>query len=70
MTGQADEGRFTIDDCLRAGYCPSGVRRWLHDHDYPVKSFLREGMPMDVARGFGDAFIERALKIKEQRDGR
>ncbi|MDW7746593.1 hypothetical protein [Halomonas sp.] len=70
------EPRFTVDDVIRAGGCPAGIRRWFtaRGDDLPpgvtLRSFLREGMSVDEARTCRDAFIERALRLKETADGR
>ncbi len=70
------DDRFTVDDVIRAGGCPSGIRRWFTGNaerlpeGVNLRSFLEEGMPMDVATGLNDAFIERALALKEGDRGR
>ena len=68
--------RFTVDDVIRAGGCPMGIRRWFasHEGDLPagltLKSFLREGMSIETARGLRDGFVNRALALKEADNGR
>jgi len=69
-------GRFTVDDVMKAGGCPSGIRRWFtaRGDDLPegvtLRSFMREGMTLEQAKSCNDAFIERALILKEARHGR
>lgn len=68
--------RFTVDDVIRAGGCGPGIRRWFTSRkgDLPegvtLSSFIREGMTIEQARACRDAFIDRALIIKEDRHGR
>ena len=70
------DDRFTVDDVIRAGGCPSGIRRWFTSRgdDLPkgvaLRSFLRDGMSLEQAHACRDAFIERALTIKEANHGR
>lgn len=68
--------RFTVDDVMRAGGCPSGIRRWFtgRKDDLPpemdLRRFLKDGMPMDLATDLDDPFINRALALKELDRGR
>lgn len=70
------EERFTVDDVIRAGGCPAGIRRWftLRGDELPagveLRSFLREGITLDQARACRDGFVDRALRVKEARHGR
>lgn len=66
---------FTVDDVIRAGGCPAGIRRWFtaRGSDLPegvtLRRFIREGMTLEQAHACRDAFIERALTLKETRHG-
>lgn len=68
--------RLTVDDAIRAGGCPSGIRRWFtaQEGNLPegltLRSFLREGVALDVARTIDDAFVQRAIALKEADNGR
>lgn len=68
--------RFTVDDVIRAGGCAPGIRRWFtaRADDLPpgvtLRSFIRHGMSLDEARSCRDAFIDRALTIREADHGR
>lgn len=68
--------RLTVDDVIRAGGCAKGIRRWFTGNaerlpaHVTLRSFIDEGMPMDVATGLQDPFIERALALKESDRGR
>lgn len=68
--------RLTIDDVIRAGGCPSGVRRWFRERadalppEMTMRRFLDHGMPLELAVSLNDPFIERALALKDKRRGR
>lgn len=70
------EDRFTVDDVIRAGGCPAGIRRWFtaRGDDLPegvnLRSFLQEGMTLEQARSLDDALVDRALAMKEADGGR
>ena len=70
MTELTSNDRLTIDDCTRAGYCASGVRRWCHSRGIDLKTFLSDGLPIDEARALNDGLVDRALALKENSDGR
>jgi hypothetical protein len=65
--------RFTVDDVIKAGGCPMGIRAWFRargDQLPPgvnLKSFLAGGMSITEAHWCNDGFIERALRLKAQR---
>lgn len=67
--------KLTVDDVMRSGGCANGIRRWFTDNqaklpsDVNLRSFIEEGMPMDVALSLNDPFIERALKLREAPNG-
>lgn len=69
------EERLTVDDAIRAGGCPSGIRRWFtaQEGNLPegvtLKSFLHDGVALDVARSIDDAFVQRAIALKEAANG-
>lgn len=69
--------QLTVDDIIRAGGCPMGIRRWFRARagdlppDFTMQRFLEEGMSLDMARSLSDPFIERALALKQEvRNGR
>lgn len=70
------EENLTVDDVMRAGGCPSGIRRWFtaRKDDLPewmtMRRFLDQGFPLDVVRDLDDAFLNRALELKERGNGR
>lgn len=72
----SQEERLTVDDAIRAGGCPAGIRRWFtaNEGNLPegvtLKGFLREGVPLEVARTIDDAFVQRAIALKEAGNGR
>lgn len=72
----SDDDRFTVNDIIRAGGCPSGIRRWFTargEHlpaGLTLRSFIKNGMTVGEARALKDAFVDRALALKEKDSGR
>ena len=70
-----NEDRLTVDDMVRAGVCARGMRRWFADNAESLpegvdfRSFIREGVPLEMARQVKDGVIERAIALKESRNG-
>lgn len=68
--------RLTVDDVIRAGGCPLGIRRWFRQRvdDLPPEmtmgEFVENGMPLPLAKSLNDPFIERALALREPQRGR
>lgn len=46
---------ITMDDCIRAGHCPSGVRRWFHDHQLDFRQHMKAGTSANAMLATGDA---------------
>lgn len=68
----ADDPIITIADVQRAGYCPSGARRWFESHDFDFKRMTRGGgIPASEMLATGDAHAKRvvALATKARPDG-
>lgn len=61
--------KVTIDDCRKAGHCPSGIRRWFEHYGFDFRDFLRNGIAEDVFLATGDAHAERIVMLKRERDG-
>ena len=64
--------KLTVSDVRAAGFCVRGLRRWYEDQQFevPFREFLRDGVPLEMARGFGDPQIDRAVKEAEARIAR
>lgn len=63
-----DRDLFTLDDCTRAGYCPSGIVRWCKSVGVNPRRFLdrlQTGIPRAEAEAMHDGMIDRALQIKD-----
>lgn len=56
---------ITIDDVRKAGFCPSGARRWFESYGFDFRQFVQEGMPAADLLETGDAqaqiVVEKAL---------
>ena len=50
-----DELRITMDDCVKAGHCPKGVRRWFHKQALDFRAFMAAGIPAQDMLDTGDA---------------
>jgi hypothetical protein len=59
----------TISDMRKAGYCPTGARRWFEAHGLDFRDFLKHGIDIEVLRATGDAFAVRAIELHEARNG-
>jgi hypothetical protein len=61
----ADDLRITMDDCVKAGHCPSGVRKWFHQQGLDFRAFMRAGIPASDMLATGDAqgqqVVERTI---------
>jgi hypothetical protein len=55
----APPDRITITDIARAGYCPSGAKRWFSEQGLDFRAFLKDGMGVDEFLATGDAQAER-----------
>lgn len=59
-----------MGDCLRAGFCPKGVRAWLEVRGLNYREFVRNGLPEEewiaVSDGLGDVVLAKA---RERLDG-
>jgi hypothetical protein len=59
--------RITITDISRAGYCPSGARRWFDSYGLDFRAFLRDGISAGDFLATGDALAERVVQMKLER---
>lgn len=46
---------ITMDDCIKAGHCPTGVRKWFHDHSLDFRQFMKSGIPAEQMLACNDA---------------
>ena len=59
---------LTLEDCVRAGYCPSGIVKWCKTNNINPRTFierLKEGIPRGEAEALHDGLIDRALALKD-----
>lgn len=59
---------FTLEDCIRAGYCPGGIVKWCKASGRAPKDFLdrlKVGIPRAEAEAMHDGMIDRALELKD-----
>lgn len=59
--------RITIDDLRTAGYCASGVRAFVREHDLDLVKLVREGLTEEDIGHLDDAHVTRAIEIASQR---
>lgn len=63
-----DADLFTLEDCTRAGYCPSGIVKWCRTSGINPREFLdrlKEGIPRGEVEVLDDGMIQRALELKD-----
>lgn len=53
--------RITITDVRRAGYCPSGARRWAGANGIDFRAFLKDGIEDAELLATGDAMAMRVV---------
>lgn len=56
----------TMDDCLKAGYCARGVRRWFGNQGLDFRAFMKAGIAASELLATGDAYanqvVERSMR--------
>jgi hypothetical protein len=70
MTGAdfevGDDLIVTMDDCIKAGYCPSGVRGWFREQGLDFRAHLASGTPakamLATGNGHAVAVVKRAIE--------
>jgi len=50
-----DELRITMDDCVKAGHCAKGVRRWFNEQGLDFRAFMAAGIAAQDMLDTGDA---------------
>jgi len=59
---------LTVNDCRKAGYCASGIRRRCRELNLDDRKFFLEGgLPIDELRHFDDVAIQRSIAEAEKR---
>lgn len=67
---------ITVDEVIRAGGCPAGIRRWFTANadrlpeGVTMRAFLANGFPEDLAKQLDDPVLNRVLANREVGDGR
>lgn len=62
------ESTFTLEDCVRAGYCPSGIVKWCKSKGIAPRPFLvrlKAGIPRSEIEAMRDGMLDRALALKD-----
>ena len=55
-------------DCLKAGLCLDGQRRFLSRHGFDFRAFVRNGIEIDRLEGITDGNLARAINAAEIRE--
>lgn len=50
-----DDLIITMDDCIKAGHCPVGVRTWFRQQGLDFRAFMKAGIPAYDMLATGDA---------------
>lgn len=67
---------LTVDELIRAGACPLGIRRWFKLNagrlpaGFGMREFLANGVPLDLAASLGDPVVNRALENRGSENGK
>lgn len=60
---------ITIAD-MRRVFCVAGIRRWMEEHGYDFRAFVREGLPASQLReDDGGGLLDRVLEAKAAAEG-
>lgn len=60
--------KITIQDCRAAGYCINpGVKKVCEEHGIDFRSFVRNGLDIEVAETYDSAFIQRVIGFAKKR---
>lgn len=62
--------RLTVQDCLAAGYCVSGQRRFFAQHGIDYRAFVRDGIAVEDLAHIEDADLARAIGEAAKREAR
>lgn len=57
----------TMEDCLAAGYCGTGVRRAVHAAGLDFRKLMTTGIPLDEWSLVEDAQFARVARIAQAR---
>ena len=63
-----DADLFTMADCDRAGFCPSGIKAWCKTRGIKPRDFingLKVGIPRAEIEALNDGLLNRALELKD-----
>lgn len=58
---------ITMNDVMRAGYCPSGARRWFRQHDLDFRDFMQNGVKASVLLAVPDNAIPMNVVAVKQK---
>jgi len=57
-----------MEDVTRAGHCGSGARRWFEAYGFDFRAFIRDGLPASTLLATGDAFAQRVVTMRLEKD--
>ena len=57
-----------LDDCLKVGYCTSGVVNYLKKHDKDVQDFFANGI--DSSELPDDMLVRKVIKFKDKQSNK
>ncbi|MDH3233766.1 MAG: hypothetical protein OEQ29_09560 [Alphaproteobacteria bacterium] len=60
---------ITLQDALKRGHCPGGVKRWFGQHNLDFRHFVKNGIDSDLVIKLGDGFGDRVVKLAKERQG-
>lgn len=64
-----DDLIITMDDCIKAGHCPVGVRNWFRQQGLNFRNFMKNGIPARDMLATGDAQGKQVVERTVTRRG-
>jgi len=65
-----NEPPITMSEANQAGYCARGQRRFLRERVPDWRDYVKNGLPIELAREINPAMTEHILKLREARRGK
>ena len=64
-----EERNITVQDAAHAGYCVKGQREFMKKNGIEWRDYVRNGLPVEVARELTPGQTAQILKVRRSRDG-
>ena len=54
--------KITIHDTRKCGYCISATKRWMEDHDFDFRDFVKNGLEWDRVKHIDEEVVARSYE--------